>query len=510
MGFNIVSIKMPTDFTYRDLRTAVRKRLKIGEFDCQIRQQSLDARNKSRIHWVLQVLVTSPEIEGAPPKAPAAMSIPRKKREGCVVIVGSGPAGIFAGLVLQRAGFRTLLLERGSEVGARDTAVREFEATGVFDSGDNYAFGEGGAGTFSDGKLTSRSKHISLEKRFILENYVQAGAPDEILYLAHPHLGTDNLMEITRRLRNTYQETGGEIMFNTLLEDLVLRGDRVREVVTTRGTLDVSDVIVGCGHSAYETYRMLMKNGVAFRTKNFALGSRIEHPQEVINMAQWGRSDLPGVKAAEYRLSTKPDDGLPVYTFCMCPGGTVVPAAAYKGTNIVNGMSRYQRGGRFANAACVAAVSMETLLGREADPLEALDWLETLEHSFFAEADGYRAPFSTIKDFLNDRISADSVPSSYPMGLLPAPLGALLPETVARSLKLGLADFCRKIRGFSDGVILGLESKTSSPVQVVREKTGLCNGFSNLSVVGEGSGWAGGIISSAADGIRAALALADE
>ena len=508
MGFKILSIKMPTDFSPPDLRTAVRKRLKIGEFEYRINQKSLDARTKSRIHWVLQVLVSSPELKGAPPEIQAPMFIPRRKRDGRTVIVGSGPAGIFAGLVLQRAGFRTLLLERGSEVAIRDRAVREFEATGAFNPQDNYAFGEGGAGTFSDGKLTSRSKHISLEKRFILESYVQAGGPEEILYLAHPHLGTDNLMEITRRLRTTYLETGGEIMFNTLLEDLILEGDRVKEVVTTRGTLDVSDVVIGCGHSAYETYRMLIRNGVSFHTKNFALGSRVEHPQAVINKAQWGRAELPGVKAAEYRLSTNPDDGLPVYTFCMCPGGTVVPSAAYKDSNIVNGMSRYQRDGRYANAACVAAVSMETLLGREAGPTEALDWLEALEYRFYSEAAGYRAPFSTIEDFLGDRISPDSVPSSYPMGLVPAPLGALLPEIVARSLKAGLGQFCTKIRGFQEGLILGLESKTSAPIQVVREKTGLCSGFSNLYLVGEGSGWAGGIVSSAADGIRAALALA--
>ena len=500
---------MPTDYTPDDLQKAVGNLLRIRDFNHRIEHKSLEARARSRIHWVLQLVVPSPEIKGPPVASPASLSIPHKKREGRVAIVGSGPAGIFAGLVLQRAGFRTLLLERGSEVGIRSKAVRDFETTGVFNPHDNYAFGEGGAGTFSDGKLTSRSKRISMEKQFILESYVRAGAPKEIVYLAHPHLGTDNLTRITRHLREEYQQSGGEILFNTRLDDLIIQGSRVGEIVTTQGTLDVSEVIIGCGHSAYETLRMLIRNGVAFQTKNFALGCRVEHAQEIINRAQWGRSGLPGVKAAEYRLSSQPVGGLPVYTFCMCPGGTVVPAAAYRESNIVNGMSRYWRDGAFANAACVAAVNMDDLVGRETNPSEALDWLESLERRFYTEASGYGAPFSTIDDFINSRMSEDVVPSSYPLGLIPAPLNELLPNIVAASLRMGLQECCRKIRGCREGSILGLESKTSSPIQVLREKSGLCDGFSNLYVVGEGSGWAGGIISSGADGIRAALALAE-
>ncbi len=437
MGFKSISLKMPVDYSPEDLDRAVGRQLKIREFEWNIEAKSLDARERSRIRWELRLLVRSPQLPGPDPAPAEELPVPRRKRDGRVVIVGSGPAGIFAGLVLQRAGFRTTLLERGSEVDVRDRAVREFEAAGVFNSRDNYAFGEGGAGTFSDGKLTSRSKHISRERQFILDSYVRAGAPEEISYLAHPHLGTDNLMGITRELRAEYQGLGGEILFDTLLEDLTVQAGRVTAAVTTRGTLDVSRVVIASGHSAYETYRMLMRRGVAFRTKNFALGCRVEHPQEIINRAQWGVPVLPGVKAAEYRLSAQPPGGLPVYTFCMCPGGVVVPAAAYPQSNIVNGMSRYRRDGKFANAACVVGVDMDTLAGRELSAPEALDWLEALELRFHRWAGEYRAPFSTIDDFLRGTVTPDAVPTSYPLGIVPAPLAELLPAPVAASLKPG-------------------------------------------------------------------------
>jgi len=510
MGFKKLTVNLPTDYKPEDLQTAVEKLLRIKDFTAVIENKSLDARNKARIHWVLQLLVSSREIKGPDPTPSASLEVPFRKREGLVLITGSGPAGIFSGLILQKAGFRTILIERGSEVGTRSDAVREFETSGIFHPRNNYAFGEGGAGTFSDGKLTSRSKHISLERRFILDAYIKAGAPEEISCLAHPHLGTDNLTGITRNLRAEYQQLGGEIQFNTMLLDLIVKGGRVTGAVTSRGTMDVSQVVVASGHSAYETYRMLINRGVAFQTKNFALGCRVEHPQEIINRAQWGSAVLPGVKAAEYRLTSQSPGGLPVYTFCMCPGGVVVPAAAYPETNIVNGMSRYRRDGTHANAACVAGVNMEILTGKETSVLEALAWLEALESRFYQAAGGYKAPFAAINDFLSDRVTSHTVSSSYPLGLFPAPLRELLPEPVTASLKLGLEDFCRKIRGFREGIILGLESKTSSPVQVIREKNGLCTGFSNLYLAGEGSGWSGGIISSGADGIRAAIALAGQ
>ena len=404
MGYQEISLKLPTDFSDDQLRSLIAKELDIREFTYQIENKSLDARKKSNIHWLVRVAIKSPEISGGEPDVSPALDIPYKQRKERAVVAGSGPAGFFAAFVLQKAGINTTIIERGSEVNKRAEGIRAFETTGVFNPVSNYAFGEGGAGTFSDGKLTSRTKSISKEKQFILSSYVHAGAPEEINYMAHPHLGSDNLRNIIRNLREEFLGIGGSIRFETLVEDLKIADGRVHEVVTTSGRIEADYFIIAPGHSAYETYRMLMRNGVLFRTKPFAIGCRVEHPQELINMAQWGRKSLPGVKAAEYRLTSTGGGNLPVYTFCMCPGGTVVPSAAYVNTNIVNGMSRYKRNGKFANAACVAGISLAKLLGREIEPLEALDWLGSLEESFYRYSEGYAAPFCGIQDFISRKM----------------------------------------------------------------------------------------------------------
>lgn len=507
MGFREITVKLPTDYSEDALQAVIAKELSISDFSWQVEGKSLDARKKSNIHWLLRVGVLSEELKGGERNPQPSLEITGKERGEKAVVVGSGPAGFFAALVLQKAGFKTVLIERGSKVARRIDSIQKFEGTGVFDPINNYAFGEGGAGTFSDGKLTSRTKRIALEKQFILSSYVRAGGPKEIEYLAHPHLGTDNLRRIVLNLRKEFEELGGEMRFETELLDLHIDKDRVSGVITTAGEIAADVVVIAPGHSAYETYRMLINNNVQFRTKNFAIGCRIEHPQELINTAQWGRASLPGVKAAEYRLTAKGDGCLPVYTFCMCPGGIVVPATAYEKANIVNGMSRYKRNGDFANAACVAGCNLNSLLGREVGPLEALDWLGDLEQKFYAYSNGYQAPFSTIAGFISKKEPSQAVESSYPLGLVSAPLWELLPGEISRSLALGLAQFNKKLKGFESGTILGLESKTSSPLQVLRDEERRCQGFSNLYLAGEGSGWSGGIISSGVDGIRTALAI---
>ena len=504
MGYLEISLKLPTDYTEDQLRQKISQELGTTEFSYQIENKSLDSRKKNNIHWLLRISVLSEEVKGEGPLISPSLSVPYQKRKEKVVVVGSGPAGFFSAFVLQKAGFATTLVERGSEVNKRAEGIREFERTGVFNPVCNYAFGEGGAGTFSDGKLTSRSKHISKERQFVLSSYINAGAPEEIEYMAHPHLGSDNLKVIVRNLREKFLNIGGSVLFDTLLEDLKIRDGKVVEARTASGGIEADYFIIAPGHSAYETYRMLIRRNVRFRTKGFAIGSRVEHSQEIINMAQWGKERLPGVKAAEYRLASHTGK-LPVYTFCMCPGGTVVPASAYANINIVNGMSRYKRNGRFANSACVAGVHPDMLIGREASPQEALDWVEALEQSFYRYAGGFKAPFSGIRDFIDRKEVSRIVETSYPFGLKAADLWDLLPLEVSSSIKEGLKDFSKKIRGFETGIIMGLESKTSSPIQVIRERDGLCAGFENLYVAGEGSGCAGGIISSAADGIKTAM-----
>lgn len=508
MGNRRMQIKMPTGYSEELLKQTISKESGIKEFTWQIEMKSLDARKKGNIHWLLRVVIDSPEISGEIAAETEPLVIPFRKRNKKIVVTGSGPAGFFAAFVLQKAGFRTIILERGAEVGKREEGIIQFERTGKFHPQANYSFGEGGAGTFSDGKLTSRSKHISREKAFILDSYIKAGAPEEIRYMAFPHLGSDILKRIVFNLRKEYQGLGGEIFFETQLTDMMVRENLVSEAVSDPGTSVTADYfIMATGHSSYETFRMLMDKGVLFRTKNFAIGTRAEHRQEIINRAQWGVEHLPGVKAAEYRLTSEADRNHPVYSFCMCPGGMVVPAATYQHQNIVNGMSNYHRNGRYANAACVAGIHPDQLAGKKVTPAGVLDWLEELEHSFFEFSGGYHAPFCSVKDFLNEKVPEKVPGTSYPLGIIPAPLWKMLPSMVTRSLKDGLLDFSRKLKGYDEGILLGLESKTSSPIQVIREKNGLCSGFGNLYMAGEGSGFSGGIISSAADGIRIAMQI---
>jgi uncharacterized FAD-dependent dehydrogenase len=323
-------------------------------------------------------------------------------------------------------------------------------------------------------------------------------------------VGSDNLKKVVKNLREAYRQMGGDIRFETTLTDLAADRGRVSEAITGNESIEGDYFIVAPGHSAYETYRMLIARGVQFRTKNFAIGCRAEHRQEEINRAQWGIGQLEGVKAAEYRLTSEADGKHNVYSFCMCPGGMVVPAATYSHLNIVNGMSNYRRNGKFANAGCVAGIHPDQLAGRQVSPLDALQWLEDLEQSFHDFSGGYIAPFCSIIDFLNSTEPTAIPETSYPLGLNPAPLWNMLPAVVTHALREGLKDFDRRLHGYGNGILLGLESKTSSPIQVLREPNGLCTGFDNLFIAGEGSGYAGGIVSSAADGIKIAMNILEK
>ena len=510
MGYKTLQIKLPTNYSNDEIRYAIQKQLGSKDFSFQIEKKSLDARKKNDIHWLINLIVTSNHLPGDTYVAPKPLNIPYKKRTEKVIVVGSGPAGFFAAHVLQLAGFAVTILERGSAVEQRSKAIEQLESKGKFSAQNNYAFGEGGAGTFSDGKLTSRSKQISGERRFIHTEYVKAGAPEEILYMAHPHVGTDNLKVVVANLRKQFLKNGGTFLFDTQLEDMVVKGRRIDTIVCNTGEIDADHVLLATGHSAYDTYRMLINRGVQFATKSFAIGHRIEHEQKRINRAQWGKESLPGVKAAEYRLTTKTKAGLTVYTFCMCPGGYVVPAAAYAQKSVVNGMSYYMRDGIFSNAGCVVGVHPDLLLGHKCTSIEILDWMDRLEEKFYAFSDSLVIPANRAYDYMKKSESKEMAPSSYSLGLQPAPLYDMVPKMVSKAIIEGLKDFSRKLKGFEHGVLMGLESKTSSPLQVVREKEGKCAGFDNLYFVGEGSGYAGGIISSAADGVRCAMALISE
>jgi len=509
MGFKIIDIKLPTDYTEAQLEYAACKAAGIKTCSFQVISKGLDARKKSNLHWQMRLGVSSEELKGDNPLPEEPLAITYKQRNKKVLVTGSGPAGFFAAYVLQQAGFSVTILERGADVNKRAKAIADFEKSGKFSPLGNYGFGEGGAGTFSDGKLTSRTKRISKEKAFITNAYIFGGGPEEIAWLTHPHLGSDNLRRIVKKLREDFIRRGGTLLFETQLLDLDVKAGTITAGITSNGELEADYFIIAPGHSSYETYRMLINRGVAFQTKNFAIGSRAEHNQEIINIAQWGKAQLPGVKAAEYRLTAKTSDNRPVYTFCMCPGGMVVPATPYEHTNIVNGMSYFRRDSKFANAACVAGIHPDQLAGKKVTPAQALVELEKLEQSFKQFTGDFSAPFCTIKEFMAGKVTSKAVETSYPLGLTPAPLYNMLPAVVTKAMREGLLAFTHKIRGYDSGILLGLESKTSAPIQALREENGVCPGFSNLFIAGEGSGYAGGIMSSAADGIKAAMRIVE-
>lgn len=509
MGYKSLNIKMPTDYTEETLRYTIEKMISTKEFEFSIDKKSLDGRQKSNIHWLLRVSVSSKSIKGGNEPENSELEIPQVNTNKLVIIVGSGPAGFYSAYVLRKSGFRVRLIEQGPEVFQRIKDVKLFHKKRILNERSNYAFGEGGAGTFSDGKLTSRTKTIKLERKFIFNEYIEAGAPEEIRYLAKPHIGSNLLVKTARNLRSKFIDLGGEMLFDTEMTGINLQDGKVTSIETNKGQMDADYFVIASGHSSYPVYEMLIKSGVKFQTKPFAIGNRVEHTQEIINNAQWHTKELPGVKAADYAVTFN-DASNPVYSFCMCPGGNVVSAPPTKGVNLVNGMSNYKRNYPFANSAIVAGLDLNKQLKRNVEPLEALDWVMGLERKFYDYVGGYDAPAVKVADFIEGKTTSTFPATSYPFDLITADMNELLPANIINSQKEALRKFNKQMLGFDQGILMGLESRTSSPIQADRSREGLCDGFSNLYFVGEGSGFSGGIVSSGADGIKAAIDIAQK
>jgi hypothetical protein len=426
------------------------------------------------------------------------------------IVVGAGPAGLFAALRLIELGVKPIVLERGKDVDSRLRDMAQISRTGVVNPDSNYCFGEGGAGAFSDGKLYTRSKKRgSVEK--ILSVLYRHGAPADILIDAHPHIGTDRLPAVIKAMRQTIERQGGEVHFLSRVERLIIEQGEVRGAVTADGREHRGPVILATGHSARDVYHHLLRAGIALEPKGIAVGVRLEHPQELIDRLQYHSPNGRGkfLPAAEYSMLTRVD-GRGVYSFCMCPGGFIIPASSAPGQLVVNGMSPGNRGTRWANSGMVVEVLPEDVEGN--DPLKMMHYQEQIEQRFFkANPKGTQAaPAQRMTDFINGRLSSSLNPSSYAPGLFSARVDQLLPQPIAQRLQRAFMEFDRKQRGFASerATVVGDETRTSSPVRIPRKTDTLAHiSMPGLYPAGEGAGYAGGIVSAAIDGERVAEAL---
>ena len=426
-----------------------------------------------------------------------------------VIVVGAGPAGLFAALQLIERGFRPIVLERGKDVESRRKDMALISREQKVNPESNYCFGEGGAGAYSDGKLYTRSKKRgSVDK--VLQIFVQHGAQREILVDAHPHIGTDRLPNVIKAIRETIIAAGGEVHFETRVSELIIKDNRIKGVITADGQHFDGPVILATGHSARDVYEMLDRLGVTMMPKGIAVGVRLEHPQKTIDRIQYHSPQGRGkyLPAAEYSMLTRVD-GRAVYSFCMCPGGFIIPAASGEGQLVVNGMSPSNRGTQWANSGMVVEILPEDLPDYDKfGQLKMLKFQEDIEHRFFEAAEQtQRAPAQRMTDFVKGKQS-DSLPrSSYAPGVFSARIDQLLPEFIAHRLQKGFEEFGRKSRGFlcEDAILVGDETRTSAPVQISRDRESLRHvDYEGLYPCGEGAGYAGGIVSAAIDGMRCA------
>ncbi|MEA4912256.1 MAG: hypothetical protein VB092_06590 [Oscillospiraceae bacterium] len=514
-------IRLPLGATQRDAFDAACSMAHIpaaSVIDAKLRRVSYDARRRD-IATVCSVVLSlaNPEEERSlaaryafvhyAEKRPLQPALGVEKLAGRPVVAGFGPAGMFAAYLLSMYGYRPLVLERGGAMNERVRAVEDFFSGGALDAGCNVQFGEGGAGTFSDGKLTTRINDPLCD--FVLEAFARFGAPEDILVRSKPHIGTDRLRAVVCAVRAAILENGGEIRFNTKLDGLRMQNGALRGVCANGQAIETQALLLACGHSARDTFALLRDSGLRLEAKPFSVGARIEHLQADVDRSLYGEAaGDPRLPHGEYTLATH-IGGRGVYTFCMCPGGSVVPAASERGGVVTNGMSNYRRDGVNANAALVVSVDGADFGG---DPFAAMDYQRTLEQKAFSMAGGdYRAPACDVGGFLAERVSLrpGRVAPSYARGVTACDFDALLGRQLTQTMRAGLRAFSKKLACFGDGgaVLTGPETRTSSPVRIARGEAREADGVRGVYPCGEGAGYAGGIMSAAVDGIKSALAV---
>ena len=520
MPIIIKNIKTPITADHAEIISKALKSVKLSKervVSSGVHKSSLDARKRDDIHLVSSVVLSldSGLLEQKLSKldnvsfyeeAEVTPEISALRRDGRVVIAGFGPAGMFCGLLLAEMGYKPIVLERGADVDSRVKAVEGFWSGGEFDPKTNVQFGEGGAGTFSDGKLTTRINDPLCG--YILKRLVEMGAPSEILTSAKPHIGTDKLRAIVKNIRSRIIELGGEVRFNSRLDSLNIKNGYIQSASHDSHDIQTSALVLAIGHSARDTFEYLLNMGVVMEPKAFSVGARIEHLQSRVDESLYGKyAGHPNLPKGEYQLSYRKGDRA-VYTFCMCPGGRVVASSSEENTVVTNGMSEYSRDGENANSALVVSVSKDDF---GSGVLAGVDFARSLERRAFGISNSYLAPCQTVGDFMGTA-SKKTVSPTYKPNTVDADLNWLFPAFVTDMMKEGIVRFSRQMSCFGDmgATLTAPETRTSSPVRITRNEERTALGISNLYPCGEGAGYAGGIVSAAVDGVKTALAIMKE